>query len=220
MNRVAWPLLAVLSLTVSSLAGPDAALDPIRIDPRSPDPKEEVQRVAGREERIDLVFPAGEKWVELQRETNPATRVELIELRRTPDELDRWADHAEVVVFHSGWNTAIGKVQEAFLAALKADCPGTTARDWLREDLDAPRRVTVYTCPEAGPSGTRAVVQLMLQGSDNFYGVNIYLSGDTPSEGILVKWVEFLKTIRPCVFGARLVPCPEGLWSPGSIEPR
>ena len=220
MNRVAWPLLAALALAGMALAEPDATRDPIRIEPTSPDPKEIVQRVPGREERIDLVFPAEEKWVEQQRETNPETRVELIELRRTPDELDRWADHAEVVVFHSGWNTSISRVQDAFLAALKADCPATSAKDWLREDLDAPRRITVYTCPEAGPSGTRAVVQLMLQGSDNFYGVNIYLSGETPSEGILVKWVEFLKTIRPCVFGGRLVPCPEGLWSPGMTEPR
>lgn len=191
------------------------AQQPIPIEPRAPDPREPVQRVPDRRERIDLVFPAEENWVELSRGTNPDTRVELIELGRTPDELDRWADHAEVFVFHSSWRTDLAAARETFLAALVQDCPGATARDWLREDLDAPRRLVVYTCPEAGTSGTRAVVQLLLQGADNFYAVNLYLSGSEPSEGILVKWIERLKEVRACVFGGRLVPCPEGLWGSG-----
>jgi hypothetical protein len=219
LSRLVPGLGLCLALWVARSSAQNPAPSPIPLEPRGPDPHETVQRVPDRKERIDLVLPAGENWRELSRQTNPDTRVELIELQRTPDEQDRWADHAEVFVFHSSWRTDLGKAQDTFLKALELDCPGATARDWLREDLDAPRRVTVYTCPEAGGSGTRAVVQLLLQGSDNFYAVNIYLSGEAPSEGILVKWVERLKEIRPCVFGGRLVPCPEGLWSGGGTAP-
>ncbi|MCA9783256.1 MAG: hypothetical protein KDC10_07815 [Calditrichaeota bacterium] len=210
---------SLLALCLSALvAGAESpVLDPTPVNPSPHDSREAVRRVPDRIERIDLAFPETEGWTVVNRDANQDTHVELIELGRTQDELDRWADAAEVFVFHSSWRTDISRARAHFLDTLREQCPGASATDWLREDLDAPRRITVYDCPSDNPVDTRAVVQLMLQGMDNFYSVNIYLSGSEPSQGILIKWVEFLKEVRPCVFGGRVLPCQDGLWDSGRL---
>ncbi len=184
---------------------------PAGADVQHSDGNNTVQRVPDRSERIDFVLDPRENWELLNHESHPGEPIEVIEFGRAVDAYDNHTESVELFVFHNSWRTDLDAAEGVFFQALEASCPGTQRKHWLREDLDTPRRVTVFRKPAGSECENSAIVQLLLQGADNFYSVNLYLAGEVP-DGLIVKWVHRLQEVQPCIFDHRRRPCPEGIW--------
>jgi hypothetical protein len=180
-----------------------------------PGPEEHIQRVPDRRERIDLVFPAEEGWTQTGHHAE-----NLVETRSfAPAGAEAGFGQATVTVFHDLWNVNLDEARSQFEEQLAGTCPPLEGQLWFEDEANPPRRLLRYGCSESA-DGAWTVLLLLLQGRDNFYMVELSQGGLLP-EGLLVRWAEFLKQVRPCLLDGRYDPCPEGgIWPPGQRWPR
>jgi hypothetical protein len=182
---------------------------PLFAAPISPQAEEgaHVRRVPDRHERIDLVFSPAEEWHELSHETNA-----YVETRRFISDAptgDPAMAEATVTIFHDLWDFDMEQAQHLFGKQISADCEGLKAQ-LLFEDANPPRRLLHYRCESESPF---SMLQLMLQGRDHFFTVELLANDGLMPEGQALVWVEWLKAIRPCTFEDPEKPCPDGIWS-------
>lgn len=197
-------LLCALLLCAGWLAA--APLNPVR-----PGPGEAVQRVPDRRERIDLVFPPGEEWVQVDHEAADRVETRTFEARRPSG--DPALRVATLTVFHDLWDVDLEQAQHQFGRQAAQDCEGLRATLWSGGEDGADRRIVFYGCGDEGQEHWVAL-QLLLQGRDNFYALEVSCPDGRPLEGTLVRWTEFLKDVEPCLLDDERDPCPDnGIWS-------
>lgn len=194
-------------LTTALLCGLLAAapVEPVRPAPGTP-----VRRVPDRRERIDLVFPAGEGWTQVSHaaEDGIETRGFVAEDLAGGGVLRE----ASVTVLHGLWDVDLEKAQHRFGHQMSGDCEGVHARLWSDDPGPPARRIVLYTCGEEGAEEWTAL-QLLLQGPDNFYAVEVATDSGRPKDGQLVRWAEIFRDVSPCLLDGDRVPCPEdGIW--------
>lgn len=166
----------------------------------------DVRRVEGRDEILPLAFPQEEAWhfVERHADSHVATRTYLRQ-----DSLGPGFDFATASTMRDLWDADLEKVQHLFGRKLSGECPDVRARLWLADSLGR-RRVVEYACPGAQPPFT--VLQLLLQGRDDLFTVELYNRRSLATQGQLVRWTEWLKEIRPCrTEQGGQNPCPEAV---------
>ncbi len=198
-TRLAHPRVLALAALVLAMAGGHAAtLTP------EPQAARDVQRVEGRDERLVLAFPQAESWSFLERHADAqvATRSFVRQ-----DSLAPGFDFATASTMRNLWNADLEKVQHLFGHKLSAECPDVRARLWLADSLGG-RRVVEYACPGAKPPFT--VLQLLKQGRDDLFTVELYSRRGLAAAGQLVRWAEWLKEIQLCrTEKGGQPPCPD-----------
>ena len=182
---------------------------PLFAAPTIPLPEESphVRRVPDRHERIDLVFPAEEEWRQVSHESN-----NYVETRRFESDRpfgDPPAGEANITVFHDLWDFDMERAQHMFAQQVAEDCDGLKAQ-LIFEDVNPSRRLLQYTCDGEAPF---SMLQLMLQGRDHFFTVEIIADAGLMPEGESLRWIEFLKDVQPCIFEDPANPCPNQIWS-------
>lgn len=171
-------------------------------------PAREARRVPDRDERPSLVFPGEEAWslVEIQADKGVETRT--FAPARPQGQIP--VDLATVTILHDLWDADLERAQHQFGRQLSADCEGVRAR-LLKADSTGLRRRLVYWSCEKGPAPFSAL-QLILQGRDNLYSVELFCQGGLLSEGLQVRWMDWLWEIEPCLRKGEGEPCPPENW--------
>lgn len=162
-------------------------------------------RVAGRDERLLVSFPETEAWHDLgnQADAHVFTR----SYARTDSLTGPGFDFATVSTMRDLWNADLEQVQHLFGRKLSAECPDVRAKLWMADSL-AGRRLVLYTCAGAQPPFT--VLQLLQQGRDDLFTVELYSRQGMATEGQVVRWTEWLKDITLCrTEKGGQPPCPE-----------
>jgi hypothetical protein len=181
---------------------------PAPVNPEPYDTRHHVDRVAVRTERIDIIFPEAENWNEVERDGSGKVEVHSFEADQELDDLP--FEFASVTVFHDIWDADIDEALKIFHKRISIDCENINKEIWFSDDGELKRRIVMYQCVDAG--GEYSAMQLLLQGIDNFYAIELYNESGLVEHGKLVRWTEFLKNIKPC-FLDRDPHCPNGIWT-------
>ena len=163
---------------------------------------ESAERVPDRSERIDIVWPQDQGWVETGRETQD--RVQTISFVSSGE-----FSNADVTVFYGMWDANHDKARQLFVSKVRQECDSLFVRPWFETQDELARTIQVYECHSDQPYG---LVQLLLQGLDNFYAVELYHPQGLIDEGQLLPWIEFFKEVDLCYQGSKQKPCRSELW--------
>ena len=193
-------LLALLAL----LAHP-ARTAPTVTTPQDP---RGVARVPGREEKPRVVFPEEEGWFLVERQAD--ARVATSTFQATAPRGTPPVDLATVTILRDIWNADLEKAQHQFGRQLSAECEGVRAR-LLRQDSTHVRRRLVHWSCEGGEHPFTAL-QLLLQGRDDVFSVELFSREGLLSEGLLVRWSDWLWEVEPCLDKGAGKPCPPDNW--------
>jgi len=186
----------------------------------------DAARVPGREQRPVLAFPAAEGWTLQEKNAGEKVVTRTFQPARpgaAPDEpgaspgepgastgepgASPGFDMATATVMRGIWNADLEKAQHVYGRKLSAECEGVRATLWLADSGGQGRRLVLWKCEQAQPPF--AALQLLLQGRDDLFSVELYSRSGIPADGVLVRWAEWLKDVRLCERGQA---CPEGLW--------
>jgi hypothetical protein len=167
-----------------------------------------VARVTSRQARPILVFPAEEAWTLAEHHAEPRLMTRSFVAGQPAGEPG--VDFATITLMRGIWEADFDRVQRLFGQKLGAECAEPQASQWFDTMDPIPRRLIVWTCPSADPPF--AILQLLIQGPDDLFSVELYSRSGLPAEGLLVRWAEWLKEIALCDRGAGGAPCPPGNW--------
>jgi len=168
----------------------------------------DARRVENRDEKPVFRFPEDEPWRFLERQAD--AHVVTRSYAREDSLAGPGFDFATVTTMRDLWNADLERVQHLFGRKLSSDCPDVRARLWMADSLIAPRRLVLYTC--AGAQPPFSVLQLLLQGRDDLFTVELYSRHGMATEGQVVRWAEWLKEIHLCrTEKGGQDPCPEKL---------
>ena len=172
----------------------------------------DAARVPGREQRPVLAFPAAEGWTLQEKNAGEKVVTRTFQPARpgaSPGEpgASPGFDMATATVMRGIWNADLEKAQHVYGRKLSAECEGVRATLWLADSGGQGRRLVLWKCEQAQPPF--AALQLLLQGRDDLFSVELYSRSGIPADGVLVRWAEWLKDVRLCERGQA---CPEGLW--------
>jgi len=183
-----------------------------------------VRRVTARHERIDLVWPENQCWTQVEHEAE--NFVESRRFERDNPGGEAGFEIAVITVYHDLWDADMDEARRLFTRRWSEDCPGLGSESWFEEQEPRPRVVLVHRCAEEdepaaaaddvrieGGTAGGTVLQLLLQGRDHFFMVELFSTGGFPPQGVLVRWVEFLKDVQPCIFEDPERPCPDLIWN-------
>ncbi len=170
---------------------------------------DKIQRVPDRKERIEISLPAEQGWQ--QTDFTAEDGIETRSFEPADTSLTGGVDLATVTILHGLWNASMEKMQHAFGKTLTSECATINASLWFESRDGLPMRLVVYRCEES--ELPFSALQCLIQGQDNFYAVDLYASTSLLPEGQLVRWAEFLKTIRLCDLLDPDSPCQTGIWS-------
>lgn len=193
-------LLAALSLTASAASGAPTVTTPQ--DPR------DVARVPGRDEKPRVVFPEEEGWFLVERQAD--ARVATATFQAAAPRGHPPVDLATVTVLRDIWNADLEKAQHQFGRQLSAECEGVRAR-LLRQDSTTVRRRLVHWDCGTGEHPFTAI-QLLLQGRDDLFSVELFSRDGQLSDGLLVRWSDWLWEVEPCLDPGQGTPCPPDNW--------
>jgi len=192
-------------LTVLALLAPAARTAPTVTTPQDP---RDVARVPGRDEKPRVVFPEEEGWFLLERQAD--ARVATATFQATAPRGQPPVDLATVTVLRDIWNADLEKAQHQFGRQLSAECEGVRAH-LLRQDSTHVRRRLVHWSCESGEHPFTAL-QLLLQGRDDLFSVEVFSREGLLSEGLLVRWGDWLWDVGPCLDKGAGPPCPPDNW--------
>lgn len=179
-----------------------AEVDPTRVTGR------QALRVEDRRERIDLQFPPEQQWAQVDHQARGGVESRVFETAER--KLTGGLDLATITIIHHTWDANLDMMQKMFRQQIFAECIGIEGDVWHASE-DSPRsRVVVYTCEESTPPFS--ALQLLMQGQDHFFCVELYSTDELLPEGQLVRWAEFLKGIRPCLLDDPENLCPSTIW--------
>ncbi|MFA7330731.1 MAG: hypothetical protein WC326_06615 [Candidatus Delongbacteria bacterium] len=199
-------LLALAALSASALAAP---LTP------TPQEARDVRRVPGREERPRLQFPAAEAWSLVETQADPGVETRSFVPARPLGEPP--VDLATVTVLHDLWNADLARTQHLFGRQLSTDCPGVRATLLRQDTTDVRRRLVLWTCPDADPPFSS--LQLLLQGRDDLFSVELFSRSGLLSDGLQVRWSDWLWNAGLCLHKGQGEPCPPDNWDRLSRQP-
>ncbi len=193
------------SLVLMAILAPLLSAAPVVTTPQDP---RNVARVPGREEKPRVVFPEEEGWFLLDRQAD--ARVSTATFQATAPRGNPPVDLATVTILRDIWNADLEKAQHQFGRQLSAECEGVRAR-LLRQDSTAFRRRLVHWSCEQGEHPFTAL-QLLLQGRDDLFSVELFSRQGLLSEGLLVRWSDWLWEVEPCLDKGAGIPCPPDNW--------
>ena len=194
------PLLLILFVAGTLRAAMAAPVNPAPQDAR------DARRVPGRAESPALVFPAQEVWSRI--ETHADERVVTRTYQPALPAGTPGIDFATVTTLRGIWHADLSRAQHLFGQRLSAECPGVRASLWLADSSGLGRRLVAWKCEQGDPPF--AVLQLLLQGRDDLFSIELYARSGVPGEGLLVRWAEWLKQVTLCDRGPGAPPCPDG----------
>ncbi len=159
-------------------------------------------RVPDRSERIDIVWPSDQGWTETGRETQD--HVQTISFVSETE-----FSHADITTFYGMWDADYDKARRLFVGKVRQECDSLHVQPWVQTNEGVRRTIQVYECHSDQPY---CLIQLLLQGVDNFYAVEVYHPRGIAHEGQLLPWIELFKDVNPCYQGGENSPCNSEIW--------
>lgn len=178
-------------------------------------PDKTVRRVPGREERPLIRFPADEGWNLLESQSGKGVETRSYSPATSPS--GPGVDLATITILHDLWNANLEKAQHLFGKQLSADCEGVRARLLRADSTAVPKRLLLWTCESAQPPFS--ALQLLMQGRDDLFSVELFSQGGILSEGQQVRWADWLWEIDTCLRKGTGVPCPPDNWDRLNARP-